>query len=231
MQVLEKKENELEIPEKIKEEQVRTYIQKRKSKISKVVNFFDIDGTIMKNIFPSLKKGKAANEDKNTIEELRNKLNKLSLFPEFVEYYRASKDKSLYNFFITGRKANLFSDITKKQLEPLQAIKPYTLPCYYPDNKKLTHEKYYQFKITAISHIVIELLKKHSIDVEIRIFDDDNFLFEEIYHQILSEMEKNEIEKNLSYMTHQIIVEEDWKTINQGFYSFSMYINNLEEIR
>lgn len=192
----------LEITERIKEERIKTHFKTNEDN-RKLIHIFDIDGTILENIFVPLKRRKAK-DDQTTILELREKLKALKLYPEFIEYYKLTKNRTLHNFFITGRKASHFSDITLKQLKPLEYIKNFIL-YHYPESNKHNLNNYYKFKNATIITTILEALKNYK-NFEIRLFDDDFGYFNLISKQVIED-----IKEKIFFLAHEIHSNEDWK--------------------
>jgi len=93
---------------------------------------FDIDGCIMPDIFPNIKEIKIDN--KIADHEYTKKASNVSLFPEFIEFYKKNCPNSLAVYFLTGRKQKYYGRITQSQLKPLKIYKRYSIK-HFPDNK------------------------------------------------------------------------------------------------
>jgi len=139
---------------------------------------FDIDGCIMPNIFPFVKDIKIENEINN--QEIIKKASNLSLFPEFIEFYKRNCRDSLAVYFLTGRKQKYYGKTTEKQLKPIRIYKNYIIK-HYPDKKTYTLTEYFQWKVDNIKEIIIKWL---SYDVKFHIFDDLEDLFPILFREI-----------------------------------------------
>lgn len=139
---------------------------------------FDIDGCIMPNVFPIIKDAKNENETIN--HEILNKASKLSLFPEFIKFYKRNCVKSLAVYFLTGRKKKYYKQLTEKQLEPIKSYKNYLIE-YFPDDKPYTLKKYFKWKANSIKHIMNQWTQDF---VRFHIYDDLKELFPIIFQEI-----------------------------------------------
>lgn len=139
---------------------------------------FDIDGCIMPNAFPIIKDAKNENDAKN--QEILKKASKLSLFPEFIEFYKKNCAKSLAVYFITGRKQKYYGKITESQLKPLKIYKNYLIK-HFPDNKSHNIKEYFHWKANAIKRIINQWPQDL---VRFHIYDDLKDLFPIIFQKI-----------------------------------------------
>ena len=131
---------------------------------------FDIDGTVMPNLFTL-----------NSKTPL-NQISQLSLYPEFVRFYKNYCPKSLAVYFITGRKQRDYGMITEKQLGLLKRYKEFTI-MYYPEDKPHELEEYFIWKATSIKEIMNQW---NSEIVQFHIYDDLEGLFPVIFQKISS---------------------------------------------
>jgi len=132
------------------------------------VFIFDIDGCIMPNVF-SLKA-------KTSVQAL----SLLSLYPEFVEFYKQCCPGSLAIYFLTGRKQAEHGEITEEQLKPLRCHEEYTI-MYYPEGKSHGPEEYFQWKADSIKALMNQWDKGR---VKFYVYDDLEDLFTVLYREI-----------------------------------------------
>jgi hypothetical protein len=125
------------------------------------VFIFDIDGCIMPNVF-SLK-------EKTSVHAL----SLLSLYPEFVEFYKQCCPGSVAIYFLTGRKQGEHGEITEEQLKPLRSDEEYTI-MYYPEAKSHDPDEYFQWKADSIKAIMNQW---GSRKVRFNVYDDLEELF------------------------------------------------------
>ena len=125
------------------------------------VFIFDIDGCIMPNVFSLTEKtpGQA--------------LSLLSLYPEFVEFYKQCCQGSLAIYFVTGRKEAEHGEITEEQLKPLRSYEEYTV-LYYPEGKAHDPDEYFQWKTGSIKVIMNQW---DNGKVKFNVYDDLEDLF------------------------------------------------------
>lgn len=139
---------------------------------------FDIDGCIMPDIFPLINETKKNNEHIN--QEIVSKASDISLFPEFIEFYKRNCAKSLAVYFITGRKQKYYGKITESQLKPLKIYKDYIIN-HFPDNKQHILNEYFHWKAKTIK----EIINQWSHDsIRFHIYDDLEDLFPIISKEI-----------------------------------------------
>lgn len=112
---------------------------------------FDIDGCIMPNIFPLNKETKKDDDSLN--QKLVKRASDISLFPEFIEFYKKNCVESLAVYFITGRKQKYYGEITESQLKPLKLYKNYIIK-HFPDNKPHILKEYFHWKAKTIKDIM-----------------------------------------------------------------------------
>ena len=136
------------------------------------VFIFDIDGTIMLNQF-SLERKTALNQ-----------ISQLSLYPEFIEFYKTYCSKSLAVYFLTGRKQRNYGFITEEQLRPLRRYKEFTIK-YYPDDKPHELEEYFIWKASSIKEFMNQW---NNNVVRFHIYDDLEGLFPFIFQKIPSKV-------------------------------------------
>jgi hypothetical protein len=132
------------------------------------VFIFDIDGCIMPNVF-SLK-------EKTSVHAL----SLLSLYPEFVEFYKQCCPGSLAIYFLTGRKQTEHGEITEEQLKPLRSHKEFTI-IYYPKNKSHNPEEYFQWKADSIKAIMNQW---DNPKVRFNVYDDLEGLFPVLHRKV-----------------------------------------------
>ena len=129
----------------------------------KVINIFDIDGTICENIFPNL------NREVN-IKQLKAKILQTPLFPDFIEYYKhITQDISVKTYFITGRRFKDFGAATFYQLQPFELKDQQII--FFPDNfnhSKIRHDVFKIFNILKIAAAVSAVTDPGIINI----FDD-----------------------------------------------------------
>ena len=133
---------------------------------------FDIDGTVMPNLFTLNSKSPL------------NQISQLSLYPEFVEFYKEHCSKSLAVYFLTGRKQRDYVMITEKQLRPLKRYKEFTM-IYYPNDKPHELEEYFIWKATTMKKIMNQW---NSEIARFHIYDDLEGLFPVIFQKISSKV-------------------------------------------
>ncbi len=143
------------------------------------VFIFDIDGCIMPNIFPLIKESKT--DGGHISQEIVKKASDISLFPEFIEFYKQNCAQCQAVYFITGRKRKYYGKITESQLEPLKIYKDYIIK-HFPDNKPHILKEYFHWKAKNIK----DIMNQWSQDsVRFHIFDDLIDLFPIISKEIL----------------------------------------------
>lgn len=132
----------------------------------KDIYIFDIDGCIMPNRFQNFTEAMDLSENLNHI--IKDKITNLSLFPEFLEFFKLNCVKSSAIYFITGRKQKEYGKITERQLGPLKKYKNFLLK-FYPDDKPYIKKEYFNWKYNTITRII----EYHHNDFEnIHIYDD-----------------------------------------------------------
>lgn len=139
---------------------------------------FDIDGCIMPNIFPLVEEIQNDFEIKN--QEIIKKVSNLSLYPEFIEFYKNNCKNSLSVYFVTGRKTKYYKTITETQLKPIRIYKNYFIK-FFPDNKSRDLKEYFKWKVNILKDII-----NHWSDdiVKFHIYDDFKALFPLISKEI-----------------------------------------------
>jgi len=142
------------------------------------VFIFDIDGCIMPNIFPLIKDTQM--EDNRITQDILKKASNISLFPEFIEFYKQNCAKCLAVYFITGRKRKYYGKITESQLQPLKNYKNYIIK-YFPDNKSHILNEYFQWKAKIIKNIMNQWSQDSA---RFHIYDDLEDLFPIIFEKI-----------------------------------------------
>jgi len=130
------------------------------------IYIFDIDGCIMPNRFQNF----TEDSDNSDIfkNDIKDEVARLSIFPEFVEFYKHNCVNSLAVYFITGRKRKEYSKVTEQQLSSLRKFKQYSLK-YYPDDKSHIKKDYFIWKFDMISNIISQY--RH-ISENFYIYDD-----------------------------------------------------------
>lgn len=139
---------------------------------------FDIDGCIMPNIFPSINGTKIDEEYIN--QEIEKKALNISLFPEFIEFYKKNCVKSLAVYFITGRKQKYYGKITELQLTHLKIYKEYIIK-HFPDKNLHILKEYFQWKAKTIKDIMNQWSQDST---RFHIYDDLEDLFPIILKEI-----------------------------------------------
>lgn len=160
------------------------------------VFIFDIDGCIMPNIFPVIEE---VQNDKEIInKKIIKKAFYISVFPEFVEFYKKNCVESLAVYFLTGRKQKYFRKITESQLKPIENYKNYIIK-YYPDKKPHTLKQYFNWKVNSIKQIMNQWAQDF---VRFHIYDDLEDLFPFIFREISPD--------NRNYKCKMIQGRTDW---------------------
>lgn len=157
---------------------------------------FDIDGCIMPNIFSTVDKTKM--DDETIIQSRIDRFTDISLFPEFVEFYRKNCTVSLAVYFITGRKRKDYGKITEFQLTPLKIHKDYKIK-HFPDKKPHILKVYFHWKAKIIKSIMEKWFKD---SIRFYIYDDLEDLFPIIFKEIPA--------VNNDYKCKLIQGQEDW---------------------
>jgi len=121
----------------------------------KEIFIFDIDGCILHSKFPDIHDNGQSKE--NIIKEVLTNGNKVSLFPEFIEYYEKSCKAAETIFFMTGRQKSSLGELTESQLSPLNKIKPFQM-IYYPEGKSHMATNYFNWKVNQ----QVEIFKKYN---------------------------------------------------------------------
>jgi len=139
---------------------------------------FDIDGCIMPDIFPNIKEIQI---DNKIIEfEYKKKASNVSLYPEFIEFYKKNCTNSLAVYFLTGRKQKYYGRITQSQLKPLKIYKHYSIK-HFPDNKPHISKEYFHWKAKTIKGIMNQWFHD---SVRYHIYDDVEDIFPFIFREI-----------------------------------------------
>ena len=105
------------------------------------VFIFDIDGCIMPNLFSLTGKTSV------------HSLSLLSIYPEFVEFYKQCCPRSQAIYFLTGRKQAEHGEVTEEQLKPLRNHEDFTI-LYYPEGKFHDPNEYFEWKANSIKAIM-----------------------------------------------------------------------------
>jgi len=142
------------------------------------VFIFDIDGCIMPDIFSTDKKSITSNNNSN--RENVKIISQLSLYPEFLKFYKNNCTKSLAVYFLTGRKQTAYGNITEKQLRPLQFYKNFVIK-YYPEEKPHKLKEYFRWKAESIKAIMNQWNQDF---LRFHIYDDLEDLFPIIFQEI-----------------------------------------------
>lgn len=145
-----------------------------KPTIFKNVFCFDIDGSIMPNIFQNY--GWDEEQDRETVIREVNKNGKdVPLFPNFIEYYKTMCKDAQKIYFITGRQEEEFQELTLINLKPiLEPQYDFTI-IWYPPDKKHKPKPYFNWKITTIKKIMkgyTDSGKKYGLRFTFCIYDD-----------------------------------------------------------
>ena len=136
------------------------------------VFIFDIDGCIMPNVFSLT--------GKTSIHAL----SLLSLYPEFVEFYKQCCSGCLAIYFLTGRKKTEHEEITEEQLKLLRSHEEYTI-IYYPEDKSYNPNEYFQWKADSIKALTDQWDKE---TVRFNVYDDLESLFPILNRKISSKL-------------------------------------------
>ena len=149
----------------------------------KKIFIFDIDGCVLPSIFPNI------HEDNQSKEKIiKNALeigDKISLFPDFIEFYKKYCKSAESVIFITGRQKSSLGGLTETQLAPLREIKEFSL-IYYPEEKSHIAKEYFDWKVNRIREILKgEIKKTVAVGVKekrflLKIFDDTPDYFPKI---------------------------------------------------
>ena len=135
--------------------------------MDKDVYIFDIDGTIVKDIFSNL----------NTfvpVDEARKLMAEQTISNNFVTFFNKIAHNHIY--FVTGRQHKFYGDITHNLLKKINIDNNII---FFPDTKQITVENYIKFKINSIKKII----KNHK-NQWIIIFDDKPLYFKPLYKKI-----------------------------------------------
>ncbi len=176
----------------------------------KEIYIFDIDGCILLPIFPNFDDNSKSREE--LMVEVHKKIDNLSLFPEFVIYYKRFCEHSESIFFMTGRKESDFGELTKTQLSPLKNIKEFRI-IYYPEKNLYESKEYFNWKIEKIQEIFNDKLfqgfddKSSKKNLYFKIFDDMADYFPKI----------EEIAKNLDIQVRLVRISkaESWSSLTK----------------
>lgn len=171
-----------------------------------IVNIFDIDGCIIKDVFSNKE---LTTED---IEKTRVMLDKIKPYNTFLDYFKkvCIKENVINNIFITGRKEKDYGEITRKQLKLLNHT--YGIS-FYPNNLRHIPEQYFQWKIDIIketSKFMVKINKtfddfyKEKTKVIINIYDDLNQYFEKL---------EDGQQKDCKYNFYHIKNKNNWKKL------------------
>ncbi len=174
----------------------------------KEICIFDIDGCILQSMFPNLDDNIKSRE--KLIVEALKKIDDISLFPEFVIYYKRFCEHSESIFFITGRRESEFGELTKMQLSPLKNIKEFRI-IYYPEENSYESKEYFNWKIEKIQKIFNDKLfqgfgdKSSKKNLYFKIFDDMPDYFPKV----------EDLAKNLDIQVKlvRIIKSESWSSL------------------
>jgi hypothetical protein len=106
----------------------------------------------------------------------KDKVARLRIFPEFIEFFKRNCINSLAIYFITGRKLKEYGEITERQLNPLKKYRNFSLK-FYPEDKSHFKKEYFDWKY----HIITQIIDyNHRDSVNIHIYDD----FEDIIFRL-----------------------------------------------
>lgn len=132
------------------------------------IEVYDIDGTICSSFFSNL-------NEKNDIQELKERIFETPLFPGFVKYYKLiCRENNIDTYFITGRRYKDFGPETKLQLTPLgQELNL----IFYPDKDSHSKFQYNCFRVYNILKISsptanFKVAANSKVATEIHIYDD-----------------------------------------------------------
>ncbi|MFX0038790.1 MAG: hypothetical protein ACFFB9_03500 [Promethearchaeota archaeon] len=169
------------------------------------VYIFDIDGCIMPPIFINFNNSEPRRKIVNQV--IKNG-NNVKLFPRFIDFYNTHCKQASLIYFITGRKASEFSNLTEQQLKFLAEIKDFQV-IYYPEGKPHKIHKYFDWKVKEIKGIIKDIIKSKSFNeqakIKFNIFDDMN----DYFRKLRKITEKWRIQINLTLIES----ENDWKNL------------------
>jgi len=174
----------------------------RENRTMEDIYIFDIDGCIMPNLFQNFKVFTDDSEILNSY--VKNRVNNLSLFPEFLDFYKRNCVDSLVVYFITGRTRKEYGRATKRQLYPLKKYKTFLLK-FYPDEKSHVKKEYFDWKYKIITRII----DYHLIDSKnIHIYDDFRDIIFQLkkVNSLKSKVHCNLIQKQSDWLLEQIAI-------------------------
>lgn len=155
---------------KIENYYIQFHSRKMNLPASRIINIFDIDGTIIPNLFTNVKEF-TKQEKKQFIKQQKQ----VKLFPYFIKYYEVINELyKCYNIFLTGRKRKEYQKLTYKLLYPLQDIEYFQI-IFYPESLLHIKESYYNFKILKTFEIIKFIINKCHFqynEIKVQIFDD-----------------------------------------------------------
>ena len=122
----------------------------------KEVYIFDIDGCVMPVIF---KNSNGTEPRKKIISDALKNGNKVSLYPEFIEFYKKYCREAYSVYFLTGRKYKEFGKLTENQLHKLNDFRNFQI-IYYPERKSYKSHQYFAWKVKEIRRIIKKSTKK-----------------------------------------------------------------------
>jgi hypothetical protein len=167
------------------------------------VYIFDIDGCIMPPIFTNFNNDEPRHK---IVKEVIKNGNHVNLFPVFIEFYNKHCTEAESIYFITGRKASEFSNLTQQQLHMLAEIKDYHI-IYYPEGKPHKIQKYFAWKVKEIKGIIEDIINKKDLNENskfiFKIFDD----MKDYFPKVRKLADKWQIQIKLTLIKS----ENDWK--------------------
>ena len=174
----------------------------------KEVYIFDIDGCVMPVIFKNFNGIEPRNKIIN--DAIKNG-NKVSLYPEFIEFYKTYCREAESIYFLTGRKYKEFGNLTEKQLQILNEFRNFQI-IYYPEGKSYKNRQYFGWKVKEIKKIIKKSINKtlkqeHSKEIlKFIIFDDMSDHFPKI----------KKIEELSNYQVQLTVIEsqKNWNLLN-----------------
>ena len=154
-------------------------------------------------IFPNLDDNTQPRE--KIIKDVLEKGKKISLFPEFIDFYEKICKSAESVIFITGRKESEFGELTDTHLSPLKMFKDFRV-IYYPEEKSHSSEEYFNWKINTIRDFFNENCADfNKNDIIFKIYDDMPDYFDDI-----AKIAENE---GFNIILMPIKTLEDWKVL------------------
>jgi len=170
-----------------------------------VINIFDIDGCIMKDVF--------SNKELNIedIKRTRKLLADIEPYPSFINYYKTkcSEDNVIQNIFLTGRREKDYGEITRNQLKKVDKI--YIAVHFYPKNLRHIPEDYFPWKVKKIEELVSFFVKVNKDFDEI--YEEKTKVIVNVYDDLNRYFKDLKSSKDHKYNCFHIRKEKDWNEI------------------